>query len=251
MKASKVHNEGHGSTQPNLETDRVILTFQDVHKRYGRLDALRGVTLEAPLGKVIGLLGMNGSGKSTLLKLAAGLLHPTMGEVRVAGRVPDRVSKAQIAFSPEVDHLYPWMTVKETLAFVRSFYPDWDAAQEERLLSLLELSLEKRVGELSKGQRARLRLLLTFARTAPLVLLDEPLSGIDPPSRNRIVKGILSAYRPGEQTVILSTHEVIEAESLFDQLWVLSEGKIKLAGNADELRSQYGMTIQDMLEEVL
>src|SRR5690606_1050464 len=157
----------------------------------------------------------------------------------------------RVAFMPEVDHLYPWMTVGQTIDFVSTFFPDWESDRARELLDLLELPAHRPVGKLSKGQRARVRLLLTFARSATLVLLDEPLSGIDPPSRTRVVNGILSGFRPESQSVIVSTHEIFETESLFDRVIVLSGGRVSLDAEMDQLRAGYGRSLRGVLEEVL
>lgn len=224
--------------------------LRNVSKRFPGAEALNQVSLALPKGQITGLLGPNGSGKSTLLKLLAGLCRPTSGEVLVGGRVPDRQVKAQVAYMPEVDHLYPWMRVSEMLDFVRPFYADWDQKRALSLLDFMGLPAQQPVGKLSKGMRARLRLVSTLARSASLVLLDEPLSGIDVPSRSRIVEAILSQFQAGEQTILLSTHEVLETETMFDHLILLEGGRVKLEGSADDLRSQYGKSVKDFLEEV-
>lgn len=236
---------------PVAESAKPVLEFHDVHKHYPGVDALRGVSFTLPRGVVVGLLGANGSGKSTLIKLAAGMLRPNRGRVRVLGLEPGRRTKARVAYLPEVDHLYAWMTVAETLDFVRRFYGDWQPERERLLMEELGLPERQRVGALSKGMRARLRLVLALSRAADLILLDEPLSGIDPPSRSRITRAILAAYRAGEQTLLLSTHEVLETESLFDRVLVLDRGRVVLDGDADSLRGQAGRSIQALLEEVL
>lgn len=227
-----------------------IVICRDVEKRFPGAEALRGVSLDLPTGAIVGLLGPNGSGKSTLLKLMAGLYRPTSGTVLVAGLVPDRRTKALVSYLPEVDHLYPWMTVEDSIEFVRSFFIDWSDERARALVDFMKLEPRKKIGTMSKGTRARLRLVLSLARSAPLVLLDEPLSGIDPPSRSRIVEAILSEYRAGEQTIVVSTHEVLEMEPLFDRLVLLENGVVKLHGDAEQLRAEYGRSVQGIMEEV-
>lgn len=227
------------------------VTFRKVTKRYGAVDALRDVSFSLPPGTVTGLVGANGSGKSTLLKLAAGFVRPSAGEVRVLGRAPGIGERRQIAFVAEVDPLDGWMTVDQAVRFVRSFFTNWDEDQEAELREILELPAARRVGDLSKGMRTRVRLLLGLARPAPLVLLDEPFSGIDPVSRRRIANAILAACRRGGRTVLLSTHDLKDAEPLFDRLMVLAHGRLVLEGEADEIRAQRGMSIEDVVEEVL
>ncbi len=227
-----------------------IVVLRDVYKRFPGAEALRGVSLDLPAGQIVGLLGPNGSGKSTLLKLMAGLYRPSSGTVLVGGRAPDRRTKTIVSYLPEVDHLYPWMTVQGSLEFVRAFFADWDDERARALLDFMGLAPGKKVGALSKGMRARLRLVLALARSAPLVLLDEPLSGIDPPSRSRIVDAILSEYRAGRQTIVISTHEVLETEALFEQLVLLESGTVKLQGDAERLRAEFGRSVQGIMEEV-
>lgn len=227
------------------------LVFREVEKRYRRTVALQGVSFALPSGTLAGLVGANGSGKSTLLKLAAGFIRPSQGEVRVLGQSPGHVTKRLVAYMPEVDPLFAWMTVRETMAFVQAFFPDWVPERAEELREILQLPERKRVGELSKGMRTRLRLLLALARTAPVALLDEPFSGIDPPSRSRIAQGILAACRDGTRAVLLSTHDLKDAEPLFDRLLVLSAGRLVLDGDAEELRQRHRKSIESLVEEVL
>lgn len=227
-----------------------IVEIDGLCKTYFRARALNGVDLRIERGLILGLLGPNGSGKSTLLKSIAGLVRPTAGRVLIDGRPPSAATRALVAYLPEIDHLYAWMTVRETLDFVSAFYADWDAGRAAELLGAMELDAAQRVGDLSKGQRARLKLVLALARRAPLVLLDEPLSGIDPPSRARILSAIVGEYRLGEQTVILATHAVAEAEGLFDRVLFLREGRVALYGAAENLRAGHGCSIQDLWERV-
>lgn len=228
-----------------------VIVFEKVTKLFPGADALRDVSVAIPRGQVVGLLGPNGSGKSTFLKLIAGLYRPTHGTVRVEGETPGRSTKARVAYLPEVDHIYPWLTVTESLRFVSTFFPDWDHAKAERLVDFFELPRKSRVGKLSKGMRGRLRLVLVLARSAPVILLDEPLSGIDPPSRLRIVDALVAEFESGRQTIVLSTHEVLETESLFDRLIFLNHGRIALEGDVDDLRARYGASVQDLFREVL
>lgn len=227
-----------------------VVEFREVVKRFRRVEALQGVTLTLPEGRIIGLLGPNGSGKSTFLKLIIGLYRPTSGQVRIDGAPPSFRTKAKVAYLPEIDYLYGWMSVTQTLQYVRSFHPDWDDAKAEELLSFLELPREAKVSKLSKGMRARLKILLAMARQAEVILLDEPLSGIDPPSRTRVMSALVSHFREEKQTVVMSTHDVVEAESLFDEVLFLKRGRVELYGDAESLREQKGKSIRDLFEEV-
>lgn len=227
-----------------------IVEFDAVTKRYGKTRALSELTIAIERGLITGLLGPNGSGKSTMLKLIAGLVQPTGGTVLVDGERPSLKAKVKIAYLPEIDYLYGWMSVAETIRFISSFYADWDVKRAEALLDFMHLPADTAVGRLSRGMRARLKLVLAMARNAELVLLDEPLSGIDPPSRSKIIRAIAGEYRSGKQTIVFSTHEVMESESVFDKVMLLDEGRLKLTGNADDVRQEHGKSIQDLLEEV-
>lgn len=243
-----VHNEP-GSRHER--SDQALISFRGVTKLFPGADALKDVSVDVPKGQVIGLLGPNGSGKSTFLKLIAGLHRPTKGEVLIDGVAPNRSTKQSVAYLPEVDHIYPWMTVERSLRFVSSFYNDWDQQKAERLLDFFKLPRKNRVGKMSKGMRGKLRLVVVLARSASVILLDEPLSGIDPPSRIAIVDALVSEFESGEQTIILSTHEVLETESLFDRLIFLNQGKVALEGDVEELRQRYSSSVQDLFKEVL
>mgnify|MGYP001362136571 FL=1 len=229
---------------------KYIVEIDGLRKSYPRVDALDGIDLKIEAGKIWGLLGPNGSGKSTLLKCIAGLVQPDSGRVTIHGLKPSWKTKTRIAFVPEIDHLYRWMTVKETLDYYAAFYQDWQREKEQELLEFMHLDPQKKVGALSKGMRSRLKLIIGLARNAELLLLDEPLSGIDVSSRDRIVEGIVRQFRSEKQTLILSTHAIDETERLFDSVIFLSEGKVYLSGDAEELRVKYSKSMNELFKEV-
>lgn len=226
------------------------LMVSNLSKKYPRTEALKSIDLELPAGKIYGLLGPNGSGKSTLLKCVVGLVQPDEGRIEIMGQKPSRHTKGLIAFVPEIDHLYRWMTVQGVLDFTSAFYQDWQGERVSELLSFMHLDPNKKVSSLSKGMRARLKLILALARRAPLILLDEPFSGIDPSSRDRIVEGIVRQFKQDEQTMIISTHAVGDTEQLFDSVIFLDEGTVSLQGDAEDLRTQHGKSINDLFKGV-
>lgn len=228
-----------------------IIELNGIHKRYLLKHALIGIDLQIQKGRIVGLLGPNGSGKSTLLKMIAGLIYPTSGSIRVNGREPDVKGKSQIAYLPEIDHLYGWMTVTETLHFISGFYSDWSWEKATDMLYAMELDRNQKVRNLSKGMRARLKLIAALSRKVPLVLLDEPFSGIDPPSRAKIIHSIISEFQSDEQTILLSTHSVAESEPMFDDVIFLQQGRIKIHDSAQNLRSTYGCSLGNIWEEVI
>ncbi|HAI87832.1 MAG TPA: multidrug ABC transporter ATP-binding protein [Firmicutes bacterium] len=228
----------------------LAIEMANVHKRYYRSHALRGVNLQMEPGKIVGLLGPNGAGKSTLLKICAGLAHPTTGRVHVLGRDVSTATKGLTAFVPENDTFYSWMTPRQAVAFENSMFSDMDVSDAMDLLRELRLDPDNKISSLSKGQRGRLKLVLAMSRRARVVLMDEPLAGIDPPSRAAILETIASRYRAGEQTIIISTHEVLESEKLFEDVVFLSDGQIVLSGNADELRANRSKSLNEIFAEV-
>jgi len=227
-----------------------VVEMKALSKNYYKTRALDSVSLKIERGKIIGLLGPNGSGKSTMLKTIAGLVKPTAGEVLIEGRKPSVSTRERVSYLPELDYLYSWMTVKETLNFMAGFFKTWQEERAAGLLEFMDLKENVKVGNLSKGLRARLKLVISLARNVPLVLLDEPLSGIDPPSRTRILQSLVAQYRVGEQTIILSTHEVKESEPVFEEAIFLYRGTVKLFDSVENLRVRYGCSLQDMWEEV-
>ncbi len=226
------------------------VVFDRVTKRFGRLRAIDDLSFTFREGTILGLLGPNGAGKSTLLKLVAGLHRPDGGHITIDGEPPSPKTKAKIAYLPEIDHLYGWMTVRQTLAYVSAFYNDWDHDRSQELVNFMGLDLGARVSRLSKGMRARLKIVLAMSRNAPVVLLDEPLSGIDPTSRSRVLRAIVSEFRGDRQTIVMSTHDVVESEALFDEVLFLKDGRIALAGEAERLREERGKSIQELFQEV-
>lgn len=195
------------------------------------------------------MLGPNGSGKSTLLKILAGVQRPTSGVISVLGQPPSRDTKRRAAYVPEVDQYYPSMTGRRAVRFLAACFPGFDSHRAFGLLEVLAVAADEPFGSLSRGHRARFKLALALARQAELLLLDEPLAGIDVLSRGRILHAILNEYRVGEQTMILATHELHVAEGLFDRVVLLKEGRILLADLADQLRDLRGQSIEDIFKE--
>ncbi|MBT3341819.1 MAG: ABC transporter ATP-binding protein [Gemmatimonadetes bacterium] len=220
-------------------------------KRYRRTHALRGVDLRCETGRVVGILGENGSGKSTLFRILAGITRPTAGDVLIDGMPVGVETRRVTAYVPEIDAFYDWMLVDEQLDFLASFYGRWDHAKARELTQFMGLDGQAQIGEMSKGQRARLKFVAAFAWPSDLVLLDEPLGGIDPPSRTRILKAMVQEFRDKEQTILISTHLVAEIEEVVDEVVFFHDGEIALQGNADTLRTDRGGSLSQMFEEVL
>ncbi len=227
-----------------------MIDFKGVTKDFGKAKALDNISITFPEGKIIGLLGPNGSGKSTTLKMIASLNKPDKGEVLINGLKPSKETRNTIAYLPEIDYIYSWMTVKDAINFMKGFYTDWDEDRSKRLMAFLELDGNMVIKKISKGMRAKVKLLLTFSRNADIILLDEPLSGIDILTREQIIETIIQDYKAGEQTIIISTHEIQEIEGLIEHVVFLKKGSIILQGETEELRIKRGKSIVELMKEV-
>ncbi len=225
----------------------MLAKLSNVTKRYGKTDGVHDLSLELHPGQAVGLLGLNGSGKTTTLKLLAGMLFPTQGVVEVLGRTP-RENRGQIAYLSDTDNLYAWMTPADAERFMLGLYPDFNPKRYRELLAFLEVP-KQGYRSMSRGQRARLRLAMVLARDARLFLLDEPLSGIDVISRDRILKSLVLEWRE-DACLVLSTHEVSEAEGIFERVLLLKEGRLAMDARAEDLRLK-GQSVKDAFIEVL
>ena len=227
-----------------------VLEYKEVTKRYGGLTALDGVSLTVEPGRIVGLLGPNGSGKTTLLKLACGLLTPTSGEILVCGQAPGSpASHAQVSYLPERMAVPDWMTAKQLVHFYQDFYGDFRQDVAWQMLSDLNIDPALRVREMSKGTREKVQLILVMSRAAMLYLLDEPIGGVDPATRDYILSTIIANYNP-EAAVVISTHLIADVEKLLDQVIFLKNGQLVLQSEVDQLREEKGMSVDALFREV-
>ncbi|GAB6178757.1 ABC transporter ATP-binding protein [Desulfotomaculum defluvii] len=227
-----------------------IVEFNSVTKKYVRQVALNNVSLNLPQGKIIGLVGPNGSGKSTILKLTAGLVHPTSGTVRVNGQLANRMLASEISYLSELDTLYPFYTTSETINFNARLFEDFDILKAQELLTFMKLDPTKKVKDLSKGNRGRLKIILSLARRVPLLLLDEPLSGLDPMVRDSIIQSLISYLDLEQQTVILTTHEVTEIEPILDTVVAVQNGQIQGIADVDDIRITHGQSLVEWMKKI-
>lgn len=227
-----------------------MIEFINVNKTFGKTKALDEFNLSIEQGKIIGFLGSNGAGKSTCLKMIAGLNKPDSGKVLVFGQIPSSETKKSIAYLPEIDYLYSHMNVSQMANFISSFYADWDTNKYKELIKYLNLQEDMIIGKVSKGIRAKIKLLLTFSRNAKLVLLDEPLSGIDILTRDQVIETIVKDYTESEQTIILSTHEIMETENILEDVVFIKDGKVKLKGNVEDIKMEYNASLSEVMKEV-
>ena len=228
---------------------QAILETRSLTKRYGTTLALNNVDITLPKGKIVGLLGPNGSGKTTLLKIVAGLLTPSNGTVLADGQPIGEGTKSMISYLPERTYLPDWMTVEDCLDYFVDFYSDFDLQRAREMLSRLNVPANKRMKQLSKGTREKMQLVLVMSRRAKLYLLDEPIGGVDPATRDYILDTIISNY-DNEATILISTHLIADVEKVLDEFLFLKEGVITMHDTTDNVRETQGKSLDELFREV-
>lgn len=222
-----------------------LLECKNLYKDYNDKKVLKDINLKIQKGKIIGLLGKNGTGKTTLIKLINDLLTPTSGEILINGEKPNVNSKRIISYLPERTYLDRDMSVNEALHFFENFYDNFDINKAKKLLKDLNLEIDTKISKMSKGMQEKLQLILVMSRNAELYILDEPLGGVDPATRDYILNTILSNFCEGA-TVIISTHLISDVERILDEVIFIDDGKIILTSPADELRNKENASIDEI-----
>lgn len=223
----------------------VILEYKNVNKNFGEKQVLKDVNLKIDSGKIIGLLGKNGSGKSTLFKLANDLLTLTSGEIFIGGNKISVDTKKIVSYLPERTYLDPSLKVSEAVKLFETFYEDFDKEKAEKLLIDLDLDKDMRLSKMSKGMKEKVQLVLVMSRRAKIYILDEPLGGVDPASRDYILETILQNF-DRSATLFISTHMIADIEKILDEVVFIDGGEIVLHENAKELREKENATIDEI-----
>lgn len=226
-----------------------MIELTNVSKTYKNCSAIKNISLTLPLGKIIGIVGENGSGKSTLLKIIAGLSQPTSGSVTIHGETANRRISKLVSYLSDHDSFYSIFTVREALAFQASQFPDFNIAKAEEIRTYMQLEPGMKIRNLSKGNRGRLNIVLTLAREVPYILMDEPLSGLDPLVRQSIVKGMISYLDLESQTLIMTSHEITEIESILDSFIAIKDGSLMRMAEVEELHESEGLGITDWMKK--
>ena len=226
-----------------------ILECRDLCKSYGNIQALEHINFTVEPGKIVGLLGPNGSGKTTLIKMANGLITWDSGELRIDGKAPGRETKSIVSYLPERTYLADWMSVRQLLDFFCDFYGDFQRQRAEEMLGHLNIGLNMKIRQMSKGTREKVQLILVMSRKAKLYLLDEPIGGVDPATRDYILSTIISNYNP-EAAVILSTHLISDVEKVLDEVVMIHQGRLVLQASVDQIREEKGMSVDELFREV-
>ena len=226
-----------------------LLEIKNLSKSYGDKKVLKDINLVIEPGKIIGLLGKNGTGKSTLIKLINDLLTPSEGEILINGKNPGVESKKIISYLPERTYLDKEMKVYEVIKYFEEFYDNFDSKKAIKLLKDLNLDMNAKIPKMSKGMQEKLQLILVMSRKAKLYILDEPLGGVDPATRDYILDTILSNFEDGA-SVIISTHLISDIERILDDVIFIDKGKIILTSDCDTLRQKEKASVDEVFRRM-
>jgi len=226
-----------------------IITVSGLSKRFDRSPVLNGLDFSIDAGRIVGLMGPNGAGKTTLIKTIMQLYRPEQGRMVICGEDASNSSKKLMSYMPDTNPLFNWMRIHDTIHYYADMFNDFDSAHAREICGFLSLDENEKVKTLSKGTIERVLIMLTFARKARLYLLDEPISGIDPLGREKILKTILAGVNE-ESSVLVSTHLVKDVETIVDDVLFLNNGRILLSESADQLRETRGQSIEECYLEV-
>lgn len=229
--------------------NNMLLEIKKLNKSFDNKKVLKDVNVKISGGKIIGLLGKNGAGKTTLIKLINDLLTPTSGEILVKGKKVGVESKKRISYLPEKTYLNKQMKVSEVLEFFKDFYDDFDIEKARKLLKDLDLDENMKLSKMSKGMQEKVQLVLVMSREADLYILDEPLGGVDPATRDYILDTILSNFNE-KASVIISTHLISDIERILDEVIFIDKGEIVLKEDADKLRKKENASIDEVFRRM-
>lgn len=226
-----------------------LLEINHLYKSYDSKNVLCDINLKVKQGKIIGLLGKNGTGKSTLIKLINDLLVPDKGNIKVNGKAIGVESKKIISYLPERTYLNKNMTVLEVINYFRDFYDNFNSAKAIKLLQDLKLDVNQKLSKMSKGMQEKVQLVLVMSRKAKLYILDEPLGGVDPATRDYILDTILNNFSD-DASIIISTHLISDVERILDEVIFIDNGKIIIQSDADNLRNKEKKSIDEIFREM-
>ena len=225
------------------------IEISNLTKNFGDLTALDDVTVSLEQGQIVGLLGPNGSGKTTLIKILNGLLQPTSGGVTINGIAPGVETKKVVAYLPDRNALPDYMTASQLMDIYEDFFEDFDRLKAEAMVDDLGINRKQTMKKMSKGTKEKLQLCLVMARQAEVYLLDEPIGGVDPATRDYILRTIISNYNENA-VVLISTHLIADVESVLDDVVFIKDGRVVLHKAADEIREEKGESVDKLFREV-
>lgn len=222
-----------------------ILEVKNIEKSFDGKKIIDNLSFNVKTGKIVGLLGKNGSGKTTIIKMINDLLTIDKGEIFVDGHEIGVYTKSIISYLPERTYLDSSQKVSQVFDFFEEFYADFDREKAEKLLVDLDLDINASLSKMSKGMKEKIQLILVMSRKAKLYILDEPLGGVDPSTRDYIMKTILSNFGE-DSSLIITTHLIADVEKILDEVIFIDKGKIVLKGDADKLREKENKSIDEI-----
>lgn len=226
-----------------------MIELKDVHKKFGKKEVLKGVSFTAKKGDITCLVGVNGVGKTTILNAIMNLTPINAGEILIDGEKIHPGLYNQITFIPDLAVMLPQMTIEEAMEFMKDFYRSWNSKRADEIVHFFRLNIEDRIADLSKGNQAKVNLLMGLALDVEYILMDEPFSGIDIFTREQITD-VFTSRLVADRGVLITTHEVHDIEHLIDQVVLLDEGEIYTTFNAEEMRETQGKSVVDVMREV-
>ncbi len=226
-----------------------LLEVKNLNKSFDNKEILKNVNFSISSGKIIGLLGKNGAGKTTLIKLINDLLTPTKGEILIKGQKLGVETKKVVAYLPERTYLNKQMKVFEVINYFKDFYDNFDDNKAKRLLNDLDIDINQKLSKMSKGMQEKVQLVLVMSRNADLYILDEPLGGVDPATRDYILDTILSNFNENA-SIIISTHLIYDIERILDEVIFINNGEIILQSEADKLRNKEKSSIDEIFRRM-
>ncbi len=227
----------------------ILLQTTDLCKSFGRHTALSHVSLSLDLGRIVGLLGPNGSGKTTFMKLINGLLTPTSGSITIGGESPGILTKKHISYLPDTSYFPKWMSFKDLSRYFEDFYHDFDPSKAQSMLHSLDLDPKMKLRHMSKGTLEKVQLIMAMSRQANLFCLDEPIGGVDPATREYILRTIVQNYSE-DATVLISTHLISDVENILDDVVFLQDGQVRLQASVDQIREKENKSVDAFFREV-
>ena len=225
------------------------LKTSNLCKNYGQLTALDDISITLTSGKIVGLLGPNGSGKTTLIKILNGLLTPTSGSAQICGKNIGKDTKSIVSYLPDCLYIPEWMKISDIVGMYADFYEDFNIEKAYSMLGNLGLGPQQRFKQLSKGNKEKVQLVIVMSREARLYLLDEPMGGVDPATRDYILNTIISNYSENS-TVVISTHLIADIEQVLDEVIFINHGKITLQDSVDNIRERENKSVDALFREV-
>ncbi|MCT4686326.1 ABC transporter ATP-binding protein [Vallitalea sp.] len=227
----------------------MLLEIKNLSKGYLSKKAVKNLSLTVEQGKIYGFLGPNGSGKTTFMKMVAGLLNPSSGDILVEGNKVGVKSKEMTAYMSTENFIYPYMKIKTVGEFYKDFYKDFNMERYKELIAYMDLEMDMKVSSLSSGMASKMKIAVTLSRDSKLIMLDEPLNGIDLVAREKILNTIVKCANDNN-TIIVSSHLVDEMEKILDQVIFIKNGELVLIGDAETVREERGKSIVDLYKEV-